>query len=61
MRKKKGGNAGQGRSLIMGREGPAPPVFGSDYSKIRVGPLHFFRLKGTKIVLAGWAPPLLKA
>ena len=26
----------------MSREGPGPPVFGSDYSKSRVGPLHFF-------------------
>ena len=41
----------QGRSLTMGREGPGPPVFGSDYSKIRVGPLHFFRIKGPNIIL----------
>ena len=54
--------ATQGRSLAIGREGSVPPpVFGSDYSKSMVGPVHFFRLKGAKMIWAAWAPPLLKA
>ena len=36
----------QGRSLTMGREGPGPPVFGSDYSKSKVRPLFFSDKRG---------------
>ena len=46
----------RGVVLLWAGRAWAPPVFGSEYSKSRVGPLHFFRLKGPKMMLAAWTP-----
>ena len=46
--------------VLYGREGRGPPVYGSNYSKSKVGPLNFLKQKEPKIALGACAPPLSK-